>query len=192
MRAWIDLVALAALAGCAMALPPGAVLPNDALVGAGDPTRAAILGTAYAFGTPESLAGQPASAARAAAGVEYLAAEIPNGPRWIQFDPTLGRELLAARAELREALGISPAASPQAVVDGLYAASRALKAADPTAAAGVLRAPAFADASVTLVRLGQMPATPRTQLATALAQQELNRIDQEGRFSGGGNGADRP
>ena len=63
------LVALPLLGGCAgLGGPvPSAVLPPDAVEGAGDPTRAAILNTAYAFGNPASLVGRPDEAARAVA-----------------------------------------------------------------------------------------------------------------------------
>ncbi len=69
------LVVLLSLGGCAgPAVPiPSAVLPPDAVEGAGDPTRAAILNTAYAFGSPAGLAGRPDEAARAVANYEYLA-----------------------------------------------------------------------------------------------------------------------
>ncbi len=63
------LVALPLLGGCAgFGAPiPSAVLPPDAVEGAGDPTRAAIINTAYAFNAPASLAGRPDEAARAVA-----------------------------------------------------------------------------------------------------------------------------
>ncbi len=79
------LVALPLLVGsCAGAGPPlpSAVLPPDAVEGAGDPTRAAIINTAYAFNAPASLAGRPDEAARAVANYEHLVVEIPTGPRW--------------------------------------------------------------------------------------------------------------
>jgi hypothetical protein len=192
MRGVTATAALLMLASCGLPQAPTARLPSDAVVGVGDPTRAAILGTAYAFATPESLAGHPAYAARAAAQVEYLATEIPNGPRWYQFNPAVGMELQKARGELRATLGISPDATPQMVVDSLYGASRALSVGHTTEARGLLGQPLFTDASVTLARLDNLPALPRTQTATALAQQELNRVDQEGRFSGGNGGSDRP
>src|SRR5687768_14189904 len=65
------------LLACGGPVPPHAALPPDAVVGAGDPTRAAIVSTAYAFNTPASIARRPAEAARAAAQVEHLATEIP-------------------------------------------------------------------------------------------------------------------
>jgi hypothetical protein len=176
-------------AACGGPQPPYASLPPDAVAGAGDPTRAAIISTAYAFNAPASVARRPAEAARAAAQVEHLATEIPHGPRWVEFSPLVGRELVAARGELRSALGVAPDAPPQAVVDALYAASRALAAGDGAAAERALPPPAFGDGRATLSRLSGLPPLPRTGTATALAERELNRVDQTGRHStDGGDG----
>lgn len=188
MRALLAIVALLPVVACAP-VAPYASLPSDAVVGAGDPTRAAIIGSAYAFGAPSSLAGQPAVAARAAAQVEYLASEIPTGPRYTEYSPLVGQELVAARDELRAALGIAPGASPQAVVDGLYAFSRAVGAEDGPAATRALMSPVFRDGQVTFTRLASLPPLPRTAIATSLTNSELNRVDRDGRENqGGGDG----
>lgn len=173
-------------AACGGQGQPYATLPLDAVVGAGDPTRAAIVSSAYAFNTPGSMAKRPAVAARAAAQVEYLATEIPNGPRWYEYNPSLGPELVAARGELRSVLGIAPDAPPQAVVDALYAASRALAAGEGAAAAQALPPPAFRDGRTTLSRLASLPPLPLTGSATALTERELLRVDQLNQQSGGG------
>ncbi|GGC48065.1 hypothetical protein GCM10011504_28130 [Siccirubricoccus deserti] len=188
MRRIATLVALLPLAGCAVAPASHAVLPNDAVVGAGDPTRAAIIGSAYAFASPGTMAGRPDAAARAAAQVEFLATEIPAGPRWTGYDRLVGQELVAARDELRLALGVAPDAPPQVVVDALYNASRALRSGDQAAAALALPGPVFRDGPATLARLGDLPPLPRTRLATALTNQEFLRVEQDGRINGGGDG----
>lgn len=182
------LLLLLPLVACAPA-KPFAILPRDATTGVGDPTRAAVIGSAYAFATPNVMAGRPDAAARAAAQVEYLATEIPAGPRWADFNPTIGLALMGARTELRSALGIAPDAPPQAVVDGLYAASRALGRGDQAAARLALTAPNFPDAPATLQRLAGLPALPRTRSATALTERELFRSDQDNQHSSGGGGA---
>ena len=164
-------------------LPPSATLPADAVQGAGDPTRTTILSSAYVFNAPAELAGRPAAAARALAGMEYLAAEIPIGPRWIEYTPQVTFELRAARAEWRQVLGIPPDALPQPVVDSLFAVARG-------AGAEALPPRLFTQPLVTFARLGALPALPKTAYAAALTQQELNRIDSLGRFSqGGGSGS---
>jgi hypothetical protein len=182
------------LLGCVTAEQPPqghATLPPDAVQGASDPTRAAIIDAAYAFGTPTSLNGQPAAAARALANYEYLATELPYGARWRGFSGTVSTELAAGLHELRPALGIAPDASAQSVVQALYAASRALNADDRAAAERALSVPAFtAGGPATLQHLTALPPLPRVATATALAAQELDRQDRLGSPGGGGGGGD--
>ena len=162
-------------------VPPSVSLPPDAVQGAGDPTRAAIITTANVFAAPGSIAGQPALAARAAAQLEYLVVEIPTGPRWRGFSPNVSLELEQARPELRSALGIDPAAPPQAVIDSLYAASRELTAGDRAAVERILVPPIYpAGPAITLQRLSAMPILPHANFATALAASEMNRLDDDG------------
>jgi hypothetical protein len=168
-------------------VPPSVSLPPDAVQGAGDLTRAAIITTANVFAAPGSIAGQPALAARAAAQLEYLAVEIPTGPRWRGFSPNVSLELEQARPELRTALGIDPAAPPQVVIDSLYAASRALTAGDRAAVERILVPPIYpAGPAITLQRLSAMPILPHANFATALAASEMNRLDDDGGWRGFG------
>jgi hypothetical protein len=193
------LSAVLLLAGCvAPSQPPQgyARLPSDAVVGAGDPTRAAILNTAYAFGNPGSLAGRPAEAARAVANYEFIATELPYGARWRGLNGTVPTDLAAGLQELRPAVGIAPNAPAQAVVDGLYAASRALRAGDQVGAERILSLPVFtAGGPATLQRLAALPPLPRVAFASQMAAQEMDRQDRLGspRGSGGdGGGSGRP
>lgn len=187
------LCAAALLAGLAAGCTPApnysprdwVTLPPDAVQGAGDPTRSAILNTAYAYGTPASLAGRPAEAAVAVAQLDYLASEIPYGPRWREFDPTVGLLLQRARQEVRGYVGISQDAAPQAVIDALYNASRALRANDGPAAERLLAPPLFPNARQTLGHLTAMPLLPTANQATTRAAQELDRM---GRINGRGGG----
>ena len=162
-------------------------LPPDAVQGAGDPTRTAIINTAYAFGTPASLAGRPAEAAVAAAQLDYMASEITFGPRFREFDPTVGLLLRQARQEVRGYLGISQEAAPQVVIDALYAASRALRVNDVAAAERIL-SPLAPNPRQTLAHLSAMPLLPTANQATARAAQELDRVARIGGRGGGGNG----
>jgi hypothetical protein len=186
-------VCAAALAACAQPSgyppPPLVSLPADAVVGAGDPTRAAVFNTAFAFGTPASLQGKPDEAARAAANFEFLTVEIPYGARYRGLNAILQPELEAGRAELRTVLGVRPDAPPQQVVDALYAASRALRAGDVPAAERILSGPVFtAGGTATLQRLAALPPMPRVGTAAVRTQQEIQRSDQIDRFRGGGGG----
>jgi hypothetical protein len=177
----IILLVLMASACTSGPVPPSVSLPPDAVQGAGDPTRAAIITTANVFAAPGSIAGQTALAARAAAQLEYLVVEIPTGPRWRGFSPNVSLELEQARPELRSALGIDPAAAPQAVIDSLYATSRALTAGDRAAVERILVPPLYpAGAAVTLQRLSALPRLPHANFATALAASEMNRLDDDG------------
>ena len=179
MRRLAPFCLLLALATCGP-LPPTATLPADAVQGSADPTRSTILRSAHVFNAPGELAGHPAEAARALAGMEYLATEIPQGPRWFEFNPQLTFDLQAARAEWRAALGISPAALPQPVMDALFAVARG-------AGAAALPPALFPQPAESFARLGALPPLPRTALAAAQAQQELNRVDFMGRTSPGGD-----
>lgn len=171
---------LVPLAACATGpLPPSAHLPPDAVSAAQDPMRTAILGSAYTF----NRASSPAERARAAALVEYLAADYRWDWRWAEYTPTTGPALEAARNELHTAFGIAPGAPPQAVVDGLMIASRSLEqGAAPTLAPAV-----FAQPNLTLASLNMPAELPATRVATAMMERELHRIDTE-RSSGGGPG----
>ena len=186
--------AILLLVGCVNAEQPPqgyATLPADAVRGASDPTRAAIIGAAYAFGTPTSLNGQPAAAARALANYEYLATELPYGARWRGFSGTVSTELAAGLHELRRALGIAPDAPTQSVVQALYAASRTLNAGDRAAAERALSVPAVTAGGPTMLqRLTALPPLPHVAAATALAAQELDVQDRLGSPGGGGGGGD--
>jgi hypothetical protein len=188
--------ALLAGLGLAVACTPGpsysprdwVSLPPDAVVGAGDPTRSAILNAAYAFGTPQSLTGRPAEAAVAVAQLDYLASEIPFGARWREFDPTVGLLLQRARQEVRNYVGISQEAAPQAVIDAFYGTSRALRANDTAAAERILAPPVVPNARQALGHLTAMPLLPTANQATARAAQELDRVGRIGGRGGGGFG----
>ncbi len=188
----LGLCAAALLAGLAACTPgpnysprDAVALPPDAVIGAGDPTRTAIINAAYLFGTPASLAGRPAEAAVAVAQLDYLASEITFGPRWREFDPTVGLLLQRARQEVRNYVGVSQDAAPQVVIDTFYTASRALRANDTAAAERILAPPVVPNARQTLAHLTALPLLPTANHATARAAQELDRV---GRINGRGGG----
>ena len=172
----VTLALLLPLMGCGP-LSPSASLPYDAALGAADPTRGAIFSSAYAFNNPGGLA-NPAIAARAAANVEFLAGSLPHDVRY-GSSPTVNLQLAAARQEMHGALGIAEGADPQLVVNALYAASRALGAGDTAAAERALAPPVFSNGGETLRRLAAMGRLPRTAEATAMAEREHLRIEQE-------------
>ena len=168
---------LALVAACARpAAGPTASLPPDAIQGAGDPLRSAAISTAFDFGSPRRLAGQPAEAARAIAEMEYLAVVMPNNPLLSNIPPTLPTQLAPARQEWRGALGIPAGAPPQPVINALYAAARALDAGQPQAAAGALPAGLFAQGGqATVARLANLQPLPQTNAAAVSASDALRR-----------------
>ncbi len=187
MRPIVATLALLPLLACAPVAPgPTASLPPGATQGAGDPLRGAVLTTAYIFNNQASLA-NPASAARAVANIEYLAVNLAQ-------DPSLGRmsdggfQLAAARTELRGAIGITPDAPPQLVIDALYAAASALAAQDMAAAAAALPVAAFPDSRASVVRLTALPSLPASAQAASAAQQLIRNQDvQRDREIGAGS-----
>lgn len=185
------LALLALLGGCALQpMPPAARLPDDAISGGGDPMRSAILASAYVFNAPD--ASTPPARARAAAMVEFMAADIRWNPRWREYTPIVGGQLDASRAELRRALAIAPDAAPQQVVTALYRASRAMAAGDAAGARAALVPAVFTAPEVTLGRLAAPGPLPLTRSATSLAERELHRVDNQSHFSGGGEGGAHP
>jgi hypothetical protein len=102
-------------------LPPAAQPP-----GAGDPLRAAIIESAFVFGRPGQVAGQPAKVARALGQLEFLAEAMGSRPPGAH-DGLAQPMLQQGRAEARRAFGIRPDASPQMAVDALFAAAVALE-----------------------------------------------------------------
>jgi hypothetical protein len=177
------LAVTALLAGaCTPSPPPEYVnLPVSAeSAGLGDPTRGAILASSYAFGTPSSLAGDPAAAAQALAQLEYLTVELGFGGPWRDMQPGVSVELRQARAETRQALGFRGDASPQVAVNALYDAAAALRRNDRAAAGTSLAALApQGGTDAALARLSDLPPLPRAASATARARDALNRRDND-------------
>lgn len=170
---------LAACSGPILTAPPGewATLPRDAVVGAGDPTRSAVLSTSAVFGDRTPAAGQPAAAARAIAQMEFLAVTLPTNDTFANASPTLLPQLATARREWRSALDIAPGTPPQAIIDSLYAAGRALDVGQRDAAAAALPPTIFRrGGGATLAQLASLPNLPNTAAAAATAQQALRTL----------------
>ena len=153
-----------------------ATLPDDAYAGAGDPMRSAINNTSIVFSSRSQLAGKPGSAARAVAEMEYLKVEVATNPRSYGGSTTASTIFPSAQQEWRTALGISPGAQPQAVIDGLFAAARALQGGQPRSAEVVLSQPIFTlGGPTTLARLASLPDLPVTNNAAQEAGRVLRR-----------------
>lgn len=166
------LLALPILLGACSALPAlepvgeQASLPRDAVVGAGDPTRGAVLSVGTAFTPRGMLVGTLPQQARTIANMEFLAVNT-RSPMLETAPPTLLPQMQAARVEWRQVLGIPADAPAQTVINQLFAASRALEAGTQPA--------------ISLAALEARPTLPRTAAAAqtaALAVQSRDRTDR--------------
>ena len=189
MRNLAALALLLPLIACGPVMPT-ASLPAGAVPGAGDPMRAAIYGASHAFNNPRGLA-DPAAAARACAQLEFLAANVPQDARY-SFTPTLAGQLAAAREEMHAAIGIAPGAWPQSVVDGLYFASVELDRGNRANALGALSPVIFPNADATLTRLAGLGWLPFSAAASAQAEREQLRFEQERQNDNSGGAGGRP
>jgi len=150
------------------------------LFGFGDPVRGAALFAPRNLGDTSRWAGQPAEAAQAAAQLEFLADAMRTSPRYAPVvNPAVTTQLDLARDEMRQFLGIAPAAEPAVVIAGLRRAAAALDRGSRAEAEAALAGPTFtAGPLVTLERLGAMPRLPRTSAAASLAASEIARLDR--------------
>jgi hypothetical protein len=173
------LALLVLAAGCAeVTRPPPAPPPADLVAGAPDPARAAIAAAASAFADRGAgLAGRPAAAAQAAAQLEYAAEAFNTDPRWAAMPEGVRREMLLAREELRDAIGLDGAAPSRTAVSALLAAARALRAGDRGRAAAALPPPLFRPGGeASIARLADPGPLPQAANATALAQAVAARL----------------
>ena len=95
------------------------VVPPAALGTNGDVDQAAFGIAGWAFADPGRTSGRPVEAARAVISLEYIASALSNNPRYIGTSPLVQQQLLAARQEVRDVLGVARGAPSQAVVDAL-------------------------------------------------------------------------
>ena len=181
LRVAAGLALLLGAAGCAemrQAPPPP---PPAGLVPAAtaDPLRAALDAAAAAFADRGAgLAGRPAEAAQALAQLEYVAATLPVDQRYARLADSVGRDLILARDEARDALGTMQAAPAAAVMRALLAAAARLRAGDAAGAAQALPAPLFRPGGAeSVARLGELGPLPQTSVALLFAQQAVARID---------------
>lgn len=154
-------------------------LPADSPVGFGDSVRRPALEAPWAFGDLSRWNGQPGAAARAVAALEHLADALPNDPFYTpEFSVTVLLQLQAARAEVRQALGIDADAAPRDVIATLDGAAWALEAGDRAAALATLdRAPFLTlGGAATLDRLASLPALPRAAEAAGAVAAEMMRL----------------
>lgn len=161
-----------ALGACAVpsSEPPPPVPP---LAGSGglSPARNAISGAAEAFGNAGVLLGKPADAAVAVSRLEWTTLAVGADRSFYNFSAGTAASLLAARYEVRRALGIQADAPGTAVINGMEAAAGALARGDAAGASAALRPPVFSPD--TLARLGTIDRIAQANLATRRAQRDI-------------------
>ena len=174
-------------AGCTPTpAPDTARLLPGSFGGFADPDIIATEQAQYAFAYPARTRNLPIEAARGAAGVDYMAGEFSTAPRWAFISPIIQMQMLQARAELRQTLGVPPNAPSQAVVDGLLNYADARVVGDPTAATDTLNPVIFTYGPArTEALLANMPYMPTVNIATTNANADLAPAN------GGGNTFDR-
>lgn len=165
---------LLGLGACAATPVETAFLPEFRGFVSLDPVRHSIEQGADMLTHRSRLMGQPWETARLVQALEFLAVEVPNGPRWNVMLPMAQLTLPAARAEWREAFGIAPDARAQEVIDNLTEFRTAFAEQHPAAAPAALRAPLFTPGGLESLSLfADPPALPRTTRAVIDARQEL-------------------
>ena len=170
-----SLALLLGIAGCAVPPPPPdtAHLPPGSFGQALSPDVVAINQAEWAFASSARTRGRPIEAARAIAGLDYMAGALSTNPRYAYVSPIAKTEMLQARVAVRAALGIAPEASSQVVVTRLLAAADALAAGDAAQAARALAPPVFQPDM--LERLANIPYVQVANVATTLAAGEVQK-----------------
>lgn len=168
-----SLLLLLPLAACAPGLSGS---PGEYLGGIGDPVRGVALQAPFVLGDTRRFAGDPASAAFAAAQLEFLTRSFEEAPRYAGIvSGTTVIALQQARQDMRAAIGIPPAENSELVENRLRLAAQSLRAGDRARAEQALAG--FAPDA--LGRLTALPSLPRVATAGNMASNEIMRLDQE-------------
>lgn len=166
---------LPAACGSIQPFVPDTARLTTAQLGSGfDPDVTAVQLAQWAFADNGRTAGRPVEAARAAASMDYIAGQLYTSPRWANISALTKMQLLQGRVEVREALGVTPGAPSQAVVDRLTYVGNALAAGDQAAAISQLGAPVFQPPpQEVLARLTNLPYLRTANISTMRAGNQL-------------------
>ncbi len=155
-------------------VPDTARLAPGALGSGFDPDVTAVYLAQWAFAVPSRTHGRPIEAARAAASMDYIAGQLYTSPRWANVSALTKEQLLRGRVEVRQALGVVPGTSSQAVVDHLIRAANALIDDNQPAAVAQLGAPVFQEpGEQVLAQLSNLPYLQLANVSTMRAAGEL-------------------
>lgn len=126
------------------------------------------------FASPARTANNPAEAARAAAGIDYLAGQLSTSPRWLSVSPLTKQLMLQARTEVRRVLGIPPTVPSQVVVNALLFFAAAWQGGNQAAALQMLAVPGFGLPPDQMVRvLSNMPYIQSANVASMDAAAQM-------------------
>lgn len=171
------LAGLACLAGCAE-LTQRPAAPPPGIATAGDPVRSGPEALVRAFGDGgRGLSGQPAEMALAVARLEYMTEALRTDPRLAAVPEAARFQLVAARREIRGALGMAETVPPPTAVNALLATRRALLARDDAAARTAIAPIVSPGGLPPLERLAEMGGLPQAAIATAALRDEMTRLD---------------
>ena len=165
------------LSACAVPPPPDtAELPPGFYGTWIDNDLGAINESSWALGSPARTRDDPIEALQAVIAVEYLGGELNSSPRWFEMSPLTKMQMLQARQDMRQVLGIAPGAPSQLVENVLITTLVALQRHDMATAMKALSAPIFSHPpQQTMQVLSNLPYVPAARAATASAEQELMR-----------------
>ncbi len=159
----------AVLAGCAVTPLPDAARINPGAFGSEqDPETTAINLSSWALALPSRTHNDPGDAARAMASVDFLAGDLYANPRFQNISPVYKQQMLNARGEVRQVLGVVPGTPSQEVVNRLLIAGNAIAAGDLAGTLAALNTPVFTyGPERTLALLNDLPPLPISNVATA-------------------------
>ncbi len=172
MPRFVTTMALAlALFGCATAgMVDYARLPAGFYPA--DPDDAALQETYRMFGAGGEVPASPQARARGFAALEYVTGALQVSGRWDGIGGLAGAQLMIARRDGRQALGIQPTAKSQAIVDALLAVSQT---SNDAALMAALANPVFSlGAPASLERLRNLPDLTEIGYALRTVAQGLN------------------
>lgn len=168
------------LAACAVTPSDTATMPLNSAGGPKLNQTEAIGLAGWALSDPANTAGNPEAGARAVAAEEWLAGQTTLYGTFEQYAPATELSWALLRQQVRAAIGVSPGASSQEIVNRLLAAADALAAGNVGQAEAQLAAPVFSlGPDRTLQVLTNLPTLPASNQAFA----DLRR---NGGRSGGG------
>jgi hypothetical protein len=143
------------LASCASTARVDSAVMPPGLFPAGDEDQSALREALLTLGASGTLPATVQGRARSFADVEFVSGVFNTSARWIGLDGTAQIQILMARREVRDHLGLPEQAKSQAVVDGLIAVSTTT---DQPALMTALANPIFTlGPQATLARLQETP-----------------------------------